>query len=456
MDNAQEGEKIPFYRKPFIGLAGFIIDSLDGRKRSGENKSSAKLKGKIRILYPEMEEAEAVRSFRVQRLSLALLVLFCGLGLSAAVYVRETRDSVQIENNHIVRGSYMEGDKEVVLSVRHHEKQQDKVHLILGDREYTYQEADLLASQLFRQLPELILGENCSLERVEQDLVLSDAYEGYPFTVSWYSGGSGVINQEGKLQENITEPVWVCLEAELWYGDWEWEEEFAVQINPGKESLHKSLYLQQYLTDSEVHSRTREAWELPQEWKGSALEYEVIEDTSVKGLLLLFGVTAVVVYVLAEKDLEERYQRRQQQMQYAYPELVHKLLLYLGAGLTIRGSLEIICRDKRIGCLQELEYTCRELRTGVPEVQAYTNWGKRVGLREYVQLSALLVQNLQKGSGTLLARLKEETDRAWQEYLRQCKKRSEEAATKLLLPMVMMLVVVMLMILIPAFSASGV
>ncbi len=449
----EEMKGIPFYRIPFLRLAGVFVRVADrlgvGVGRKGN------LRVLLRFMYPEEDEKEALRMFRVERLSWVLLLVFCGMLLGAGMFLQEQSRDIQMEQQAITRGDYQEGDRELILSVRYQQDWVEQVPVTLGDREYSYQEAEQLAEQLWLEIPQLILGENLSLEQVQSDLVLSDTYEGYPFEVNWYSQG-GFLSQEGALLGIIEEPVRVCLKAELWYEAWVWEKEVEILLCPGIEGERFSHRLQQYLSDSERETRTQPQWQLPQTWEGDVLEYEVVKDDSWKGVIFLALAAAIVVYGLAERDLKERYQKRQQEILHAYPELVHKLLLYLGAGLTIRGSLQRICQGKGNSCLQELEYVCRELQNGVPEPLAYEHWGQRVGLREYIQLSALLIQNLQKGSGTLLIRMREETDRAWQDYLRLCKKRSEEAATKLLLPMVMMLMVVMVIILIPAFSASGI
>ena len=147
-------------------------------------------------------------------------------------------------------------------------------------------------------------------------------------------------------------------------------------------------------------------------------------------------------------------------MKREYADVVHTLVLYLGAGMTIRGAFLRMSSDKedeeRTPIYEEILYTCRELHAGVSEGSAYEHFGKRTGLQEYIRLSTLLTQNLKKGNATLLQRLKEEAAKASAERMQSVRKLSEEAGTKLLVPMVMMLGAVMLMIMIPAFSAMGV
>ncbi len=68
-----------------------------------------------------------------------------------------------------------------------------------------------------------------------------------------------------------------------------------------------------------------------------------------------------------------------------------------------------------------------------------------------MKLSALLSQNIRKGSNDLLRVLRQEADNAFAERKSLAKKLGEEAGTKLLLPMMMMLCVVMVIIMIPAY-----
>ena len=140
---------------------------------------------------------------------------------------------------------------------------------------------------------------------------------------------------------------------------------------------------------------------------------------------------------------------------------MHKLVLFAGAGMTIRGAFQRIAgeyeekqqsRNGQSAAYEEVMYLCRELNSGVSEGLAYEHFGKRTGLQEYIRFTTLLAQNLKRGNSTLMDRLREEADKAAQERLQQSRRLGEEAGTKLLIPMVLMLAVVMAMIMIPAIS----
>ena len=169
---------------------------------------------------------------------------------------------------------------------------------------------------------------------------------------------------------------------------------------------------------------------------------------------ILAGMTvaaATAVFFMSDKDLTDQLKRRKEALRLAYPDWVHRLALFLVAGLTIRGAFE------RLGKENELAgYAYREILSGQSESVAYEHFGKRAGVREYVKLSTLLCQNLKKGSANLMARLEEEALMASESRIRDGKILGEEAGTKLLIPMVMLLAVVMIMIMLPAFSVMGI
>ena len=147
------------------------------------------------------------------------------------------------------------------------------------------------------------------------------------------------------------------------------------------------------------------------------------------------------------EDLYDELLKKRKAHKARYPDLVAKLTLYLGAGLTVRGAFQRMAGEYEA----EIGFVCRQLQAGIYEAAAYEQLGKRTGVQEYIRLSTLLTQNLKKGNEDLLKRLREETKRAENEKVQTCKKLAEEASTKLLIPMVLFLVVVMLMVMLPAF-----
>lgn len=168
-------------------------------------------------------------------------------------------------------------------------------------------------------------------------------------------------------------------------------------------------------------------------------------------VFLLFETVSAALYFLTDKDLKEEMNKKKVTWRFQYPDLVHKMVLYLGAGLSIRSTFVKLAAQ-----YETIQYARREIDAGVPEVIAYEHFGKRTGLQSYIKLATLLNQNLKRGTSTLFLRLEEEALLSSQERIQNGKKMGEEAGTKLLLPMAMLLGVIMIMIMIPAFSGLGI
>jgi CO dehydrogenase/acetyl-CoA synthase alpha subunit len=100
---------------------------------------------------------------------------------------------------------------------------------------------------------------------------------------------------------------------------------------------------------------------------------------------------------------------------------------------------------------EEIVMICYELQSGKSETEAYDHLGRRCQVQAYMKLSALLSQNIRKGSNDLQQMLRREADNAFAERKNMARKLGEEAGTKLLLPMMMMLCIVMVLIMIPAY-----
>ena len=143
-----------------------------------------------------------------------------------------------------------------------------------------------------------------------------------------------------------------------------------------------------------------------------------------------------------------------------YPQIVSKLVLYLGAGVSMRGAFAKIAEAYRSGAMrggeeryayEEIVLMCHELDSGISEAAAYTHFGLRCRSRRYTKLCSLLTQNLRRGNDALLAALQEEAQEAGEYRRLLAKQMGEEAGTKLLAPMMIMLTVTLVMIMVPAY-----
>lgn len=421
-----------------------------------------RIESDLALLHPG-ERVECVKTdYYVSKISMCLGILAAGAFLGLAAKISAERNALVEEGGVIRRGSYEEGEKRVALEADNGE---GKLHFEISvwPRTLTSDETEELSEAFFEKLELLILNGNEDIGHITSDLKLEEEYEGFPFEVEWESGREVIVDRSGRVQE-VNEPVEVKLLATLRYQNFCKTGEVEVTVVPICLAAEEQDYLemQEYLMAEEAGSRGEEWWSLPGEWKGREIRWSL---AAVDYSFLIWAATpavAVLIYLSSDRDLRKKLEKKHSGLSREYPDLVHKLALYVGAGMTIRGAFQKIGGDYekkvqkgqavRPGC-EEVLYTCRELQTGVAEGAAYEHFGRRTGLREYIRLSTLLGQNLKRGNSTLLDRLREEAEKALEESLLRARKLGEEAGTRLLVPMVLMLAIVMVMIMVPAFGS---
>lgn len=454
-ENCPSGLLRPFYR-----IAHYLYRKVCLRKlfRAAGRQVERDLEG----LNPGGEKEQLRIAYYVKKLALSLLICFVGTLLGVVVRVQAEMMVLLTEKGSVPRGKYTEERREITVKTTLKETGEQIFTIPVEVQGLSREEAELLEKLFWEQLPQLILGENMSLGQVFDKLCLEEGFDGFPFEVEWKSSRPDLVSESGEVFLSEGKEEKVQLTAIISYGEWQWEEVVEIwvmlPVMEEEDRLHKEL--EELLLLSEQTSRRDEEWKLPDSFYGEKLSWQqVVEDNSLL-LWVLALVVAAAVYLFSDKDLHGRLLEKRAEMKRAYPDVVHKLALYLGAGMTIRGAFQRMSSEadskKANAIYQEVRYTCRALQIGVPESDAYENFGKRTGLQEYIRLSTLLTQNLKKGNADLLSRLQEEVHKAAAEQLQCVRRLIEEAGTKLLLPMIMMLAVVMIMIMLPAFYSMGV
>lgn len=167
----------------------------------------------------------------------------------------------------------------------------------------------------------------------------------------------------------------------------------------------------------------------------------------------------ILLWLLGKQRGKELQDQRKEELLLDYPELVNKLTLFLGAGMTVKRAWRKIIQDYEVSLkdqapryvYEEMKLTLREIESGVPETESYENFGRRCNLPCYLKLGALLSQNLRKGVKGLGEMLHIESLQAFEERKARAKRKGEEAGTKLLLPMFLMLAIVLVIVIMPAF-----
>lgn len=475
-ERAERSEtKLP---KVFLRMAALLEKKAQDCRGPARRRKALRIEEELNILYPKSAQNQGFL-YRRDKLAYALMILLVGTILSFAMYVSSRQKERELRV--IERGG---SERTVSLTAQLGEEgnqREETVTLQVEGKEYTQKEIEAYMEQIKEELPTLILGENEDIDHVTKPLNLFGSIDQNPVRVTWISGNYGLMDGKGKIRAlEIAEEGELCmLTARLSCQGYEEEIRFYVRICPGEKTEDELLReeLEQAIRRQEEADRT--SWEitLPEEVAGNRVVWVRRTNDNSVVIMALAAALAAGVYFAKDRDLHKKIRQRKGKLLLEYPEFVSRLVLLVGAGMTVRGAMYKMAetrqgrgtetsqektvhgkeaQGKASLIYEEVAYLCNELDSGISEAKAYYNLGRRCGEQRYIRLCMLLSQNLRKGTAELTALLRGESAEAFEERKRNARRIGEEAGTKLLLPMSMMLVIVMMIIMVPAFLSFSV
>lgn len=310
----------------------------------------------------------------------------------------------------------------------------------------------------YHLLAERILGENSSLESVSRDLYLPTYLEETACEVYWYIDNTERIDRNGIVDtEGISGAEQVNLTAEISIGPYEQEYVFSVFIVQGEMNEREKLIydIKQEIKKASKKGEQEKSIVLPQIVGGKEIVYKEPSNDQTGLICVLIILLAVCSTFLPEQKLAQEKKEKEKELMLAYPEIVSKLCLLIGSGLTVRRAWERIIqeyKERKVKnyAYEEMLFSYYELERGLPEGKVYAAFGKRCRLHGYRKLGSLLEQNLKRGTAGLTALLQEETWQAFEDRRAFAVKLAQEAGTRMLLPMILLLLVVLVICIAPA------
>lgn len=396
---------------------------------------------------------------------LAILTMSALLGFLYGVSNREGEtltDGRLLERRQYGEGSY---EQELTFFVEEDEKELE-YEVMVPQQLLTKEEQERYIEAAVEELEKKFPKANESVNHIESSVCIEDTYQDGKVDAEWSFDNYNVMNPQGEVvaEELPEEGTLVKAQVTLSCGETECMEEFYFRVFPKARDETEELIWQIGQELKEQSELQGQAYlELPETINGKQLVWSKAADyTPVK--LLFFGIVlAAFVPFLEHSRQQEKDKQRARLLELEYPEVVSKIALLLGAGMTLQGALRKIAfgyeekkKNRMVGVMpayEEMLTTCHEIENGMGEGAAYERFGERCGRSDYRKLGNLLAQNLRKGSYGLVPLLQQEADRAFEERKGTARRYGEEAGTKLLIPMIIMLGLVMVVLMVPAVLA---
>ncbi len=419
------------------------------------------------LMHPGRGGKELTDEYYINKIALVLGIVTVGAAAALLFWILDLGKASFIRGNVLERSGYGEGEKIVTVDLYTDGKLYEKDrNITVSERKYTEQEIAEIFGKIGEELSYSILGENESAEHVNRDLILMTVTEQYPVEIEWLVSDYTVLDGEGRIREDFRdeEGRLVKLTAALSYGKEHAEYQFYVNVFPkslSKEEEFRRL-ISERIEEYDEKTVSGNLQYLPDQAGGKRLSYRRSKPKTALYILFITFLAAAAIYIGKDRELEKAVKIREREMLLVYPEIVSKLTLLLGAGLTVRAAFEKTVCDHRKNCkgkmafaYEEMLVTVNRMKSGASEYEAYMDFGKRCAEKRFIKLGALLGQNIRKGNQGLLPELEAETKEAFEDRKAIARKLGEEAGTKLLGPMAMMLSVVMIVVIVPAFLSFG-
>lgn len=398
-----------------------------------------------------------------------------GFGLYLLLMLVPLQSGPVSEDGRILRDGYGGEEREYQVLVDGLDAEALPLTVAVSPRRYTDQEAEQVFGAIMERMEEMIRGGNPSLMEVTTDLTLPSWLEEEGVRLRWYSSEPDVIGMDGKVDTGALSrsdageegAKQVILHVEMSDGVHRADYEVPVRVREPEQSGTQRLLksLSAAIRNQDRIQQNAEYLELPLIYEGKSLTYRAESQTDY-GVLPILGILLAAIWP-ARKQAEQRKKekQREQELLLDYAELVSKLIVFIGAGMTVRNAWARMVHDYETGVKQgkirkraayeEMRRTGSQMQNGMSEGSAYQEFGRRCRLQPYLKLSGLLEQNRRAGNKNLREILETELADAFELRKNLARRMGEEAGTKLLLPLFLMLGIVMVMIMVPAMMTMG-
>ncbi len=442
------------FRGLFRQTAGWIL------KYIPENPAlAARRRETAARLYPGIDAEGFCRESRIRKTEklYGALVLFCLLLICSVFAGEET----VISGGRIARGLPSDPEQTVSLLARSEDGQEQQMDIVVKPRQYSDAEREQLFERARKYIDSVIKGQNSSLDQVKYPLVFPDRLPGENVSIIWECEDYSLVGADGRLGDlsHIQLPAHTTVKAVVQYGDYKQEYEKKIRITEYIRSQEQKdrEALQSALTEAEKKSSQEEFLQLPDRAGGKKISWVYEKETKTAALLVLCFASGAGFFAHEKEKQKKLLQARRESLSAWYPVFVHKMVLMLSCGMTVRRSWQECMLDlgaekegRKSWLYREMYYSWLQMQTGQPEIQVYQEFGERADEPGYAQFVQLLVQRIRQGNKGMQDMMLSLARSAQNRRREIAKQRGETAGTRLLLPMIMLLVVVLSIVMFPA------
>lgn len=447
--------------KEFLPIGMFLNDTKIGRRfLKGTNLN-------IMQLYGKQEYTTRLRLYEAERTTaIALMILGCIL----LVFILSLKN-IGINNvTQINKPEFGEGEKSYryYYNLENEDNDLEGITILVPEKKPNEEEIEKELKSLLINLPNIILSENESFSYVDKPLNLPKKIKD-GIEILWKSENEKVLLNSGEIRYNnlAKKGEEVILIAYInCYGK-KVEEKYKLNIynkklNKYEEKLQIKEDIKKLLSKEETSNNEEEIVILPKKIKGydTKIYWYNGEKEINYFIYLIYGCSVgVLVYISMELELKRKVKERQEEILKALPGFINKFVLLMNGGMSFSRAWEKITHDycknidrgsKKNILYEEMIITLEDIQKGISEIKAYEAFGHRCKIPEVLRFTAIIIQNIKKGSYLLMNAMEQQSKEALIMREDIAKKKGEKASTKLVIPMSIMFLSILIIVIAPA------
>lgn len=339
--------------------------------------------------------------------------LLCGAaGILLGVLFFFSENAGNLGNvREIERNPYGAGGKQEEFVVRGVNPKSKLMRLNIDELAYDSAHAEEIFREIREELPDMILQENESASQVRSPLYLPSVYRESDVRISWKISDPEVLSEKGEILEADPGGSELLLSAELYAGEFREHLEYELVVFPPEDTDARRFWrFEKQLAEGQFKTADEPVVVLPEEFEGKKITFSRKINRDFIWFPLIGIAFAVLMPMNERQKAADERKKYEKKMMLDYAEIISKMVIFTGAGMSMRLAWEKIALDyealKKVALEGEFEerpayeeicYAVRRLHRGVAELQVYTEFGERCRVREYRKLSSLIVQSLKNG-----------------------------------------------------------
>ncbi len=375
-------------------------------------------------------------------------------------------DSLNAHPTEIDRPSAESGSEDVKLSAQGENNRTD-IKIAVIPQKPDEEEKEALLDEAVKEIEADFLGKNTSYDAVWRRVSVNQEYSDGLVEAQWDFIPRGIVDAQGNIDssgfevsETVTATCTLSVDGKTKIYSFPF-----VAVKPDVNTPEGFAAAVEGLIKESNEENDSGKMKLPEEIYGQKLKWEKPVDHTGLWLCLLGVFAAVAIKLGSGMDEKKEAEKRREEYGRQYPDIVDNLILYVGAGISTRGSFEKMeaqylrwkaahpGREK--SAYENLIIMNRAIRDGCLEYDAYEKFGRSCLHPSYRKLAVLLKQNIKHGNDKLLYQLSHEEQLVKDMRAREIKSAGELISTKLLLPMGGLLGMILIVLIVPALQTMS-